>query len=507
MSLIRRLANDRDTVSGRGPGVLASAVCLLAALAFPAQGETVDTRIGPLTYKGGYPAAQTVQRLYDELDFQRAVQAYLWALPMASYGAMADAHRALGANSHTVVIADKLAQPQQLALTANQDTVYMSGVLDLREGPMVMELPAGLLGTLNNVWQQPLADLGGPFSPEQNRGGRFLILPPGYDGPLPETHYHVAQSDTNVVVFYLRAIPQTREDIPQLVELIHTYRQYRLEDAASPPETRFVSLAGKDANLLTNEGFAYFETLARYISENPPRPQDMAMLGMLETLGIAHGRPFDPDPRMKRILTAGATVGRAMAEALAYAPRVPDEVVYAYPGKRRWKKIFFSDPTFHEAEYMAIDLRSKYAFEAIGTAKSMVVSVPGQGSQYIGAYQDAGGDWLSGENSYRIHLPKGVPANMFWSLTVYDNDTRSMIRNDHGRPLVGSVHGTIANQDGSFDLYFGPRLPANVPEANWVQTTPGKGWFVYLRLYGPEQSYFDQTWVPGDAEKVSNKAG
>jgi hypothetical protein len=151
---------------------------------------------------------------------------------------------------------------------------------------------------------------------------------------------------------------------------------------------------------------------------------------------------------------------------------------------------------------MAIDLRSKYAFEAIGTAKSMVVSVPGQGSQYIGTYQDADGNWLTGDHTYRIHLPKDVPANLFWSLTVYDNDTRSMIRNEHGRPLVGSVHGAVANQDGSFDLYFGPKLPADVPEENWVQTTPGKGWFVYLRLYGPEQSYFDRTWVPGDAEKL-----
>jgi hypothetical protein len=478
------------------------AMALSVLLVAPAYGESVDSRLGKLEFEAGYPANETVEKLYDELDFQRAVQAYLWALPMASYGAMADAHRALGADSHTVIIADKLAEPRHLALTANQDTPYMSGVLDLREGPMVMELPPGLLGTLNNIWQQPLVDLGGPFSPEQNRGGRFLILPPGYDGPLPAMHHHIVRSDTNIVVFYLRGVPRTREDIPEVVKQIKKYRQYRLEDAADPPETRFVSLAGKDADLLTNEGFAYFETLARYINENPPRPQDMAMLGMLESIGIAQGRPFAPDDRMKKILTEGATVGRAMAKTLAYAPRVPKDVVYAYPGERQWKKIFFSDPTFHEPEYMAIDLRSKYAFEAIGTAKSMVVSVPGQGSQYIGAYQDPDGNWLTGDNTYRIRLPKDVPANMFWSLTVYDNETRSMIQNDHGRPLVGSVHGAVPNQDGSFDLYFGPRQPADVPDANWVQTTPGKGWFVYLRLYGPEQPYFDKTWIPGDAEKL-----
>ena len=166
----------------------AHSVKVLLALAIASAswaGTTVDSRVGELEFTSGYPTQATASKLYDELDFQRAVQAYLWALPMASYGAMADAHKALGANNHTVVIADKLAEPRQLALTANRDTVYMSGVLDLREGPIVMELPPGLLGTMNNIWQQPLVDLGGPFSPEQNRGGRFLILPPGYDGPLP----------------------------------------------------------------------------------------------------------------------------------------------------------------------------------------------------------------------------------------------------------------------------------------------------------------------------------
>jgi len=177
-------------------------------------------------------------------------------------------------------------------------------------------------------------------------------------------------------------------------------------------------------------------------------------------------------------------------------------MVYRYPGKRKWKEIFFGDPTFHTPDYMTIDLRAKYAFEAIGTSKSMVVAVPGQGSQYIGAYLDSNGHWLIGDNTYRIHLPKDVPAGMFWSLTVYDNETRSMIPNDLGRPLVGSVHGAEPNGDDSFDLYFGPQLTQEVPESNWVQTNPGEGWFVYLRLYGPEKAYFEKTWIPGDPEKV-----
>ncbi|MFC1765047.1 DUF1254 domain-containing protein [Planctomycetota bacterium] len=478
------------------------AISLLCAFALPTGAETLKTRMGTLEFTSGYPTDETVEKLYDELDFQRAVQAYLWALPMASYGVMADEHIRLGCGSSAVVVADKSAEQQQLILTANQDTVYMSGVLDLRNGPMVMELPPGVLGTMNNIWQQPLCDLGGPFSPEQNRGGRFLILPPGYDGPMPAFHFHVVESDTNIVVFYLRAIPQTRDDFPKLVELIHTYKQYKLSEAKEPPQMTFISMAGKEADMLTHEGFAYFESLARYINENPPRSQDMAMLGMLESLGIAHGREFKPDARMKQILTEAAEVGRAMAKTLAWKSRIPKETLYAYPGKRFWKHLFFGDPTFHTPDYMALDQRSKYAFEAIGTAKAMVVAVPGQGSQYIGLYMDADGQWLSGEHTYKIYLPKDVPANMFWSLTAYDNETRSLIQNKLGRPLVGSVHGAKPNKDGSFDVFFGPKLPQGVEKENWVQTKPGMGWFVYLRLYGPEQSYFDKTWVPGDAELV-----
>jgi hypothetical protein len=481
---------------------LLAIVSFSLALAVPGWAETIKTKIGKLKFSSGYPTDNTVKKLYDELDFQRAVQSYLWALPLASYGAMADGHIALGCDSSTVIVAENSAEQQQLVLTANQDTVYMSGVLDLREGPMVMELPAGLLGTLNNIWQQPMCDLGGPFSPEQNRGGRFLILPPGYDGPLPQLHYHMVPSDTNIMVFYLRAIPRTRDDFPKLVDLMHTYRQYKLSESQNPPKMRFINISGKEADFLTNEGFAFFESLARYINENPPRAQDMAMLGILETLGIAHGRPFEPDARMKKILTEAAKVGQAMAKTMAWQPRMPKEVLYAYPGKRHWKYIFFGDPTFHTPDYMAIDQRSKYAFEAIGTAKSMVVAVPGQGSQYIGTYMDSNGKWLSGEHTYKIHLPKDVPANLFWSLTAYDNETRSLIQNDLGRPLVGSVHGVKPNKDGSFDVYLGPKLPADVPKENWVQTKPGLGWFVYLRLYGPEKPYFDKTWIPGDVEKL-----
>ena len=471
---------------------------LLSLFILTSQADSNESIVANSEYIGGYPTKETAQRLYDELDFQRAVEVYLWALPMASYGAMADAKYKLGAGDHAVIVVDEAAESQQLVLTANQDTIYMSGALDLSKGPMVIDVPAGLLGTMNNIWQQPLVDIGGPFSPEQNKGGRFLILPPGYDGPMPEIAYHVVKSDTNTVVFYLRAIPQSKDDLPRLQKLVRTFRQYRLDEAQNPPEMTFVSMKGKAADFLTHEGFEYFESLSRYVNDNPPRPQDMAMLGMLETLGIAHGREFKPDQRMRKILTAAAEKGRAMAEVVAWHPRVPEKDLHPYDGSP-WKKIFISeDPTFHTPDYLAIDQRSRYGFEAIGTSKSMTVSTPGQGSQYVGVYQDDKGQWLTGDNTFCIHLPKDIPAANFWSLTVYDNHSRSLIQNDQGRSTVGTVHGTVPNADGSVDTYYGPKCPEGIPEENWIQTKPGVGFFVYLRLYGPLESFFDKTWRPGD---------
>ena len=495
-----------DLTDGPGKALTGflAAVFLTITLALPASAQTINTRVGKLVFESGYPSDKTAKKLYDELDFQRAVQTYLWAMPMASYGAGADAMRAMGINNTTVLLQENSAEQQQLILTGNQDTVYLGGVLDLREGPVVMELPQGLLGTLNNIWQEPLVDLGGPFSPEQSRGGRFLILPPDYDGPLPRFHHHVVKSDTNTVIFYLRAIGQSRADWPALSQRMRTYRQYPASEAANPPETRFISANGRAFDLLMKDGLAYFESLARYINDNPPRSQDMAMLGMLETLGIASDRPFEPDKRMRRILVEAAEVGLAMAKTVGWYSRMPKEKLYFAPGKRQWKWLFTVDnPWFRTPDYMQIDERTRFAYEAIGTAEAMVLVVPGQGSAYVGAYQDSRGRWLSGEHTYRVRLPKDIPAAMFWSLTLYDNETRSQIRNDLGRPLVGTIHGTQANQDGSFDLYFGPKLPDGVSKANWVQTRPNSGWFVYLRLYGPEKPFWDRTWVPGDPELIN----
>ena len=464
--------------------------------------QRIETRFGELEFQSGYPTAKTVEKLYDELDFQRAVQVYLWSNIMASFGAIRDDLRSHGAGSFDFLLFEQSAVPSQIVLTANNDTPYISGSMDLNEGPIVMEVPAGLVGPIDNIWQQPIVDVGGPFGPDKMQGGKFLILPPGYEGEVPEG-YFVGQSDTRTVVWYLRAIPKTRGDFKALADHMRTLRIYPLSEADAPRKTKIIEIGTAPMDSLHKEGFDYWMNMARYIDDEPARPQDMAFLGMAATLGIEKGKPFAPDERMKRILTEAAMVGRAMVKAIAWKPRFPAELLFAYQD-RHWKWIFVvEDPTFHTENNLIIDQRTRFGFEAIGTAKAMTTRIVGAGSAYVGVYEDADGNWLEGQYSYKLHLPAGVPANLFWSATVYDNETRSQLDNGTGRPPVrGSVHGTVPNEDGSFDLFFSPEPPANVDENNWVKTVPGKGFFVYLRLYGPKQPFFDKTWKLDDVEKV-----
>ncbi|PWB80782.1 MAG: hypothetical protein C3F08_03540, partial [Candidatus Methylomirabilota bacterium] len=137
-----------------------------------------------------------------------------------------------------------------------------------------------------------------------------------------------------------------------------------------------------------------------------------------------------------------------------------------------------------------------------GITPAMAAKMVGVGSAYGGAFVDSEGKPLDGSKTYKIHLPPNIPAKNFWSFVVYDNQTRSMLQTDQQFPSIGSQKkGIVINPDTSVDVWFGPTAPAG-HEANWVQTVPGKGWSVLIRIYGPLQPWFDKTWKPGEIELV-----
>jgi hypothetical protein len=201
---------------------------------------------------------------------------------------------------------------------------------------------------------------------------------------------------------------------------------------------------------------------------------------------------------MKNILAEAAAVGDATARTLAYQPRTKD--VYYYPDSA-WLTVFIGDSyTFEHEGVLNLDAKALFFFHATGITPTMTEKMVGRGSQYAVAVVDSKGAPLDGDKTYKLHMPPNIPAKDFWSFTVYDNQTRSMLQTDQQFPAVSSdSKGLETNADGSVDVYFGPTAPAR-KGANWVQTIPDKGWNTILRLYGPLESWFDKTWNPGELE-------
>jgi hypothetical protein len=450
--------------------------------------------------EAGQPALSTIPELYDELDFQRAVQAYVWATPFVSMSALFEGmERDYGASLYRQVVFEQSVTPDLVVFTGNNTTIYAFGQLDLKKhGPIVLEAPEGTLGGIDNHWQYPLSDIG-PFGPDKGKGGKFLILPPGYEDKVPDG-YFVVKSDTLQNFYLLRAVPKNG-DVQGAIDNLKTGRLYPLSKAADPRKTEWINGSGKPANTTFPTDYEYFGLLARQLTAEPPRVRDLAMLGMLAPPGIEHGKPFKPDARMRGILERAAKVGNAMSRTIAYNSRNPNRI---YAQGSKWELVFLTkSATFETESYFDVDASVTFSHQALFTAEGMVQKMVGKGSQYLAAYKDGDGNWLDGSESYRLHVDPDVPVVDFWSVMVYDAETRSMIVNSQ-KPGLDSNAKLKQNADGSADLYFGPKPPKGGKD-NWVKTVPGRGFFLYFRAYGPKNEFFDLTWQLDDLEKLQAK--
>jgi hypothetical protein len=246
--------------------------------------------------------------------------------------------------------------------------------------------------------------------------------------------------------------------------------------------------------------FTFFEEVNQVVQEEPNSAIDPETLGLLASIGIEKGKPFAPDERMKKILTEAAAVGSATSRALSFRPRNKEGFLYA---NSAWCTPFVGGSYLFEKDGVRLlDARTFFFFYATGITPAMAAKMVGVGSQYAAAFVDSQGKPLDGGKTYRLHLPPNIPAKDFWSILLYDNQTRSMLQTDEPHPSIGSQKkGIIFNPDTSVDVYFGPKPPAG-KESNWVQTVPGKGWNTLLRLYGPLEPWFDKTWRPGEIEEL-----
>lgn len=458
--------------------------------------DVVETSLGTLRFFDGFPDAATVQKVYDNLDFQRGVQVFLTCIPPASANASRTGIRTFGPDNQTVLIAETLFDSRGIILTGNTETIYNITWFNTKDGPLVIEMPAGVLGVIDDFWFRFVTDIG-PLGPDKGNGGKFLLLPPDYKGDIPDG-YFVLHSRTYGHWCFFRVFIESG-DMKSAVEYARqNYRAYPLALAENPPEMSFLNISGKFINTVHSNNFLFFEEVNQVIQEEPLEAVDPEVRGLLASIGIQKGKPFEPDERMKRILTDAAAVGNATARAINFGTR--DEEAYYYPNSA-WKAVFEgNDYRFSPGGVLNMDARTLYYYMGSGSSPSWVEKMIGQLSQYIFTEHDATGQYLDGGKNYSLHLPPNIPAKKFWSLLVYDPQTRSMLQTDQQFPSVSSLKkGIVVNPDSSVDVYFGPEPPAG-KEANWVQTVPGKGWFLMLRLYGPLEPWFDKTWKPGEIE-------
>jgi len=499
---------------------------------------TVETHLGNLEFKDGMPSAETVTKLYDNLDFTYAYRAFMDNMRGVSIHALKKGMVDIGVKENEVLVFSELMDAKSLFLTANADTVYVMGYLDLSKGPVVLETPPKFLGAVQDAWFRWVTDIGLP-GPDRGEGGKYLIVGPGYDGPLPTGGFYISKARTNTILWFARSFLENGSDPKPVVERIKQFTKvYPYEPGGigtpiaqflagnaplgritPPPPTVFHEGSGKVMNTIPPNDWSFFEMLNEVVQSEPATSLDPELMGPVAAIGIVKGKPFAPDERMKKIMSEALKVANATSRTLFMASR--DESWFYYPDSSWINYLFvtgyqFETPIpeitaqgvkpFPPTGYRTMSARSNFFYGVTGITPAMAMRLTDIGSTYLWTMKDADKNAFDGAKAYKVTLPKGIPEGNFWSLTLYDNMTRSMLDTPQRYPRAGSQSypspAAEADADGSTTVWFAPEQPDGVARGNWIQTDPEKGWFVVLRLYSPLEPFFDKSWRPSEVELV-----
>lgn len=489
------------------PAVLTLAA-FLAATAPPAIAQNNEAEIPPLMEqinKGNWLPQSEAEALRDAFYYQNAIQAYMLTIPILNTIGMKDGSEAtFGAGYNVLPIWKERMDSRTWVPTPNADVIYSMSYLDLKaDGPLVVAAPPNVIGMFTDFYQRTITDVGA-IGPDRARGGLYLLLPPDYDGEIPKGYFAFRSPTYNVFLFF-RTIMGKGENGPDPApavanaERTRVYPLWASEKDVKPME--FPNASGKHINMMYPTGATYWTKLKAFVDYEPIASIDPVTRGVLASIGIIRGRPFEPTDRQNaalqravetapKMILAGRQLGRPDKRDLYFKDR---QFVNTWAG---------ATADWMQDSYLDVIQRASYFQIAYSSAPAMVMRTLDAGSKYPFAIRDADGDFLDGSNSYRLHLPPHPPAALFWAVTAYNITDGTMTAAKQLMPSINGFNKVKTNGDGSVDLFFGPSKPADAPESNWIQTVEGRNFLAALRLYGTGTEFFDQTWKPDDLVKL-----
>ena len=430
---------------------------------------------------------------------QQALEAAVWGMPIVSFEAMRRAFFAAGGNYGDFVYCSRPADWKFQITSPNASSLYVYFNFNTKSAPILLDVPpaegAGLYGSINDAWQIPLADFG-PEGEDKGKGGKYVILPPGYKDAVPFGVIAV-RTDSYNGYGLLRIIPASSSEADRMkaLALIKRLRLYPAAQWANPPRAKSIDIAGKLFDGIARMDDTFFDSLAMMVNEETAQTHDTHSLELLRSIGIEKGKPFKPNSALR------ATLRQATSEALAYFIDATTDVTPYWP-ESQWGTSSFLAPgvqsgfRYDSGGVLDIDARGAMFFFACAPPKRL-----GAASFYLAGPRDAAGAFLDGGTAYRLRVPPNVPARQFWAVTVYDLETASFLR---GTPNVevNSYQDIQRAADGSVDVFFGPNAPLG-RHSNWIYTAPGRQWIAMFRFYGPQKALHDKTWRLPDIERIA----
>lgn len=444
------------------------------------------------------PGLAAEQTLNQRVKHHRAIEAAVWAMPMMNYKFYRDALIDAGVGQNDVGYYSKMQDWKFQTATPNNTTPYILTHWQVKDVPIVVEIPpatkdVAIFGTLMDAWQRPMDDVGAAGR-DKGLGGKYLLVPPGYNGPLLAGAL-VYEQRTHNGFAVLRPIiaSATRENLAKATEYV---KQVKIYPLGEKPDTQYIDLYGKLLEMTPVLDENIYSQIHEFINEELVEDMNLSMMGMLSRIGIRKGEPFMPDEEMQTIYA------KAAPEALEYMIDQYHRKLnpFFYEGKK-WSSLL--PPGFAETE-LSYEYPTHFDYTAKGSLYyAVITSVKnyGRATFYLDIAETPDGEWLDGSRNYKLTMPPNVPVRDFWAITTYDLMTASYLRDIEPSSIDSNMKNVKRNKDGSIDIYFGPKPPKG-KKSNWLPTDPDGRFFLLARFYGPEPEIVNGSFELNDMERM-----